>query len=423
MNGTGNNPSLPAIFKLRGRKWKALEETGSSVSINDVKLKQGYVGNLGKKSKIELEELIIRQDKLLANHAFVNALPDGGKRLKEKRALLQTSLDSYNESSPQPTLIDTNELEWKSNNVHDKISSTESSKTLYQTQHRRPTEPLDSDDDEDPLELLVNHSSDVPMSRGHAAASNTQDIDPSEAIRQELKKLDLSDGAPSSVSSNEKKMDTLNTFSDDFGSKLIVSLENKSKPEKEAFKPFRTREHQHLLPDKNVFSSNEVKTTASLSKNVVFSSSCPQSSSPQIFPTSGSQSNHTFGGPAQFSTNENLTHKSSRKSPLWACENSATGPLNKNTQNFSGVMLLGLRESVELEQNAVKRAKEAHFSEAANRLKGQTLRDPKMKRRYLYRDVNDGQHILDKNEDDLDVFSQHRGMCYAECEIESSDED
>ncbi|XP_014219504.1 DNA-directed RNA polymerase II subunit GRINL1A [Copidosoma floridanum] len=51
------------------------------------KSSQGYIDDLGKKTKIELQELLERQNKLLANKSFVSKLPDKGAKIicfKEK---------------------------------------------------------------------------------------------------------------------------------------------------------------------------------------------------------------------------------------------------------------------------------------------------------------------------------------------------
>ena len=55
------------LYKLVNRKWKELPTKGSSVGIHDPRLKEGYVGDLTKKTIIELEEMLMRQDKILCN--------------------------------------------------------------------------------------------------------------------------------------------------------------------------------------------------------------------------------------------------------------------------------------------------------------------------------------------------------------------
>ena len=63
----GDSEADTPIYKLVNRKWIELPTDGDNVGINDPKLKIGYVGDLTQKSIIELEEMLFRQDKILAN--------------------------------------------------------------------------------------------------------------------------------------------------------------------------------------------------------------------------------------------------------------------------------------------------------------------------------------------------------------------
>lgn len=56
--------SLP-IYKKVARRWKHLSERGDDVTIKDPKLKQGYLGDLRKKTIIELEDVLRRLDESL----------------------------------------------------------------------------------------------------------------------------------------------------------------------------------------------------------------------------------------------------------------------------------------------------------------------------------------------------------------------
>lgn len=66
LQGEGTEESLP-LFKKVGRRWKSLPAQGDDVTIKDPRLKQGYLGDLSKKSVIELEDALRRQDAILNN--------------------------------------------------------------------------------------------------------------------------------------------------------------------------------------------------------------------------------------------------------------------------------------------------------------------------------------------------------------------
>ncbi|XP_068597643.1 myosin-9-like [Brachionichthys hirsutus] len=59
--------------------------------------RQGEVGNLGEKSKEELQELLQRQEQILSNRRFVQTLPDKGKKVKEFVERVQLAIKLHDE--------------------------------------------------------------------------------------------------------------------------------------------------------------------------------------------------------------------------------------------------------------------------------------------------------------------------------------
>ncbi|KAM8893939.1 protein GRINL1A [Spinachia spinachia] len=59
--------------------------------------RQGQVGHLGTQSKDELQELIVRQEKILSNKRFLQSLPDKGRKIKEFAAKVRHAIDDHNE--------------------------------------------------------------------------------------------------------------------------------------------------------------------------------------------------------------------------------------------------------------------------------------------------------------------------------------
>ena len=58
----------------------------AKIMIKDPTRKQGYLGNLATKTQQQLEELLLRQDKLLNDKNFISKLPDKGSKIKDRRS-------------------------------------------------------------------------------------------------------------------------------------------------------------------------------------------------------------------------------------------------------------------------------------------------------------------------------------------------
>ncbi|CAK9800248.1 DNA-directed RNA polymerase II subunit GRINL1A [Anthophora plagiata] len=113
--------------------------------------KQGYIENLAKMQKFELEELLERQNKILSNKTFVLKLPDKGEKIKAFYDKILRELKHKNEIENAANLLSRlnlasegkaamNELEWTG-----KYNESENAIKVE----------LDSDDEEDPLKILA----------------------------------------------------------------------------------------------------------------------------------------------------------------------------------------------------------------------------------------------------------------------------
>ncbi|XP_070164232.1 DNA-directed RNA polymerase II subunit GRINL1A isoform X3 [Polyergus mexicanus] len=115
---------------------------------------QGYIEDLGKKQKFELEELLERQNKILANKQFISKLPDKGEKIVSFRDKLLKELEHRNEVETAAELLSRlniasvgkvamTKLEW-TGKYNDK--NNENTTKIIE---------LDSDDEEDPLKILA----------------------------------------------------------------------------------------------------------------------------------------------------------------------------------------------------------------------------------------------------------------------------
>lgn len=115
---------------------------------------QGYIGDLESKRKFELQELLERQNKLLANKSFILKLPDKGEKIKVFRDRIIKQLEHRNEVEKAAVLLSRlniasegksamNELEWTG-----KYTEKSGEDTVKIVE-------LDSDDEENPLKILA----------------------------------------------------------------------------------------------------------------------------------------------------------------------------------------------------------------------------------------------------------------------------
>lgn len=422
---TLSDGSLPAILKHKARRWRKLPVKGDSVGINDPTLKQGYLGDLQAKTMLQLEELIVRQDKILNDSNFIRKLKDGGQRLRNRRLELQAALDRLVRSSEDTVCVvpDVNALEWQWRSASKHVSSR------YQgTSRREESSQLDDSDDDktdevlDPLELMATHSRDAP-SVPAATARQCRDSkslqDPADVIREELHRLDISDAAQQlPASSNDVKTEaTTNNLCTDFCSKLLLNYEKKidKNVSKNVFKPFRFHDQQELLfkanfraspftGDLNIKdTSNSNNSCASLNatlsnapNNNMRSKVSDSLSRPQ-HPSFGVSATPQFQGLKQV----NISSESWHKSSLWNCESAATGPLCSFGDVSRKAKLLPMRESLLLEKAAHETRKRLQLEEAAARMARISVSCKPGGRRgntgsnlYSYIDVNDTGHFL-----------------------------
>ncbi|XP_015606435.1 DNA-directed RNA polymerase II subunit GRINL1A [Cephus cinctus] len=112
----------------------------------------GYIDDLSKKEKFELEELLQRQTKLLLNKNFIAKLPDKGQKITKFRNKIIVELKHRNDVEDAAKLLSRlniaaegkvamNEMEWRGNYT-DKSAGIKVAE-------------LDSDDEDDPLKILA----------------------------------------------------------------------------------------------------------------------------------------------------------------------------------------------------------------------------------------------------------------------------
>ncbi|XP_043279736.1 uncharacterized protein Polr2M [Venturia canescens] len=149
---------------------------------------QGYIDNLENKQKFELQELLERQNKLLANKRFIANLPDKGEKIMKFRAIVLKEIEHRNEVDCAANLLSRlniasegkvamNALEWTGK--YDEESCT------------RKVVELDSDDETDPLKILAQptgtgvHAKKIITIQTEETSIKPDDIEEIEAFKKE----------------------------------------------------------------------------------------------------------------------------------------------------------------------------------------------------------------------------------------------
>ncbi|XP_006615449.1 DNA-directed RNA polymerase II subunit GRINL1A [Apis dorsata] len=181
---------------------------------------QGYIEDLGKKQKFELEELLERQNKILNNNTLILKLPDKGEKIKSFHNQILKEIEHRNEVEKAANLLSRlnlasegkvamNELEWTGK--YEEIKDT--AKIIE----------LDSDDEEDPLKILAQPTGcGVHKKKIIHVPSNESLIKPEDLAEIESFKIEATEHITYIVNKIEKKI-----------------LENENK-KKELFKPYKT---------------------------------------------------------------------------------------------------------------------------------------------------------------------------------------
>ncbi|XP_011169203.1 DNA-directed RNA polymerase II subunit GRINL1A [Solenopsis invicta] len=114
---------------------------------------QGYIDNLGKMQKFQLEELLERQKKILANKKFISKLPDKGEKIINFHNKILKELEHRNEVEEAANLLSRFNIASE--------GKTALSKLEWIGKYNKDDEDtikiveLDSDDEEDPLKILA----------------------------------------------------------------------------------------------------------------------------------------------------------------------------------------------------------------------------------------------------------------------------
>lgn len=176
---------------------------------------QGYLGDLDKKSKVELLELLERQVKLLNNKSFISKLPDKGAKIREFHDKVQKELDRKNEIENAANLLSRlniacegkaamSQLEWTG-----EYSESTGTKVIE----------LDSDDEEDPLKILAQ-----PTGSG-VHKKKIVHLAPEESL---ITKEDL------------KEIESFDDLLKEEHMQFVLNKVENSNVEKEPFKPYKT---------------------------------------------------------------------------------------------------------------------------------------------------------------------------------------
>lgn len=114
---------------------------------------QGYIDSLEKKQKFQLEELLERQNKILANKKFLSKLPDKGEKIKSFRDEILKEIEHRNEVEKAANLLSRLNIASEGKTAVTKLEWTGKFTDKNDDETSNVVE-LDSDN-EDPLRILA----------------------------------------------------------------------------------------------------------------------------------------------------------------------------------------------------------------------------------------------------------------------------
>lgn len=121
--------------------------------------RQGKVGDLTKHSKQELQDLLLRQERILSNKRLLQTLPDKGRKILEFREKIQQALEHHEEAERKQRLVSAAKTEFQSKykqaftmqqrSVHNNSAAGESAvtvihKTSLNSDHTPETELVEA---------------------------------------------------------------------------------------------------------------------------------------------------------------------------------------------------------------------------------------------------------------------------------------
>uniref|UniRef100_A0A1B6DJV0 DNA-directed RNA polymerase II subunit GRINL1A n=1 Tax=Clastoptera arizonana TaxID=38151 RepID=A0A1B6DJV0_9HEMI len=195
--------------------------------------KQGYIGDLSLKTKLELLDLLDRQEKLLNNRKFINKLPDKGARITHFKNEIEIELKKKNESEILSEMLSKLNLNGKEG--LDSLEWTGNCAPGYKTHNENNVVDELSEDEIDPLKILASHS---------GAGFHKKKLRIEKAEEPLIKSSDLIEDDRSTITSPSDRNSLL--VEDKYAKDLRSKIDTHSKPIKEKFLPFKT-----LNPPKN----------------------------------------------------------------------------------------------------------------------------------------------------------------------------
>lgn len=212
--------------------------------------RQGQVGDLRKQSKVELQDLLLRQEKILSNKRLIQTLQDKGKKIRDFAEKICLAIEQHEEEERKQNLLSAARTEFQSKYykaftmqqraVHNTISVSVAGDEIREREgspvvaHLQKTEPEES---------VLCPASDVTMETTASGAflnsKNSQDTELVEA----LERVTLCSG-----SSAETKKASNNKATDNYFLKtqqptkahyfsVIERTEKDPSPKKPKFKP------------------------------------------------------------------------------------------------------------------------------------------------------------------------------------------
>ncbi|XP_033840585.1 protein GRINL1A [Periophthalmus magnuspinnatus] len=210
--------------------------------------RQGQVGDLTKHSKQDLQELLLRQEKILSNTRLIQTLPDKGEKIKEFAVKIQQALKHHEEAEIKQKLVSEARMGFQSK---------------YQqafTMQQRPAQNTSSAGD--PTQVCFFSSS------GKSAETTDKTHAPETGLVEAMERVTLSNG--SSGDSNQHQRRSIENYFMNTPAKphylnVIEKFENIQSSRKSKFKTNQLPSKDNISPSGSSSPSQSSRTSSPLS--------------------------------------------------------------------------------------------------------------------------------------------------------------
>ncbi|XP_029947568.1 protein GRINL1A [Salarias fasciatus] len=244
---------------------------------------QGQVGDLRQQSRQELQELLLRQEKILSNRRLLQTLPDKGKKIKEFAEKVRLAIEQHDEEERRQSLVSDARAEFQSKYQQAFTAQKRAVSTVPAASHHNQQSEASAvsayTKETNILDRQRDQSFSTPaaiktMETAPAGASLNSGLTKEGALVEALERVTLSEtGSGLSIEPKEplNRLDSDNYFASNKTPKkphivaVLEKTEQSSAPRKQKFKPNQLLQRNDISPSGSSSPSHPSEASSPLS--------------------------------------------------------------------------------------------------------------------------------------------------------------